>query len=441
MPVFYRGKWINPESTDEWKIAGPSIRSKLDTRIRRFASKPFTVLIAGEQGSGKELIAKAIHERSKRRGKPYVTVNVSALTDTLFESELFGHVKGAFTGATARRTGLIDQATEGTLFLDEIGDLTPEAQAALLRFTQYREKKTVGEDKPYKVDVRLIAATNRDIWEDARQGRFRSDLLDRLDELDLETIPLRHEREDIPDILAHLIKRHEKYFDDEIPNRTVPGHLTTILTELEWWGNVRQLENGVRKFATTGDHFELVPREYRDLLRFLNASKEREWNLGLTLKIVAQGYVEVARSLARQEGINTNNLLMINEKGKRKLTDDPDRNRMEATLNHYPGLQKLFQEYAKRNAPLSYVITRFGRAVLGIEHETALKYPPQISWQLTKNYGETQVTESDFEHLKQNERMRGQIESHPERLIRIMNRKQEFRLSDLYDLPGETRDS
>ena len=204
-----------------------------------------TVLIQGESGTGKELVARAIHYRSPRRDKPFVVINCSALSETLLESELFGHVKGAFTGATGNKRGLFEAAHTGTIFLDEIGDIPASTQVKLLRVLQEGEVKRVGSNEITRVDVRTITATNVNLTQAIKDGKFREDLYYRLNVINVGLPPLRERAEDIPLIAFHMLKRYSERLKKDI--RTFdPGVLET-LQRYRWPGNVRELENVVER--------------------------------------------------------------------------------------------------------------------------------------------------------------------------------------------------
>jgi len=201
------------------------------------------VLIEGESGVGKELIARAIHGQGERRAKPFVAVNCGAIPDNLVESILFGHEKGAFTGATERHTGKFVEASGGTLFLDEVGELPAAAQVKLLRALQEGEVEPVGGRKPVKVDVRLVSATNRNLIEDVKSGRFREDLFYRLHVLPIAVPPLRERSEDISDLVRHFLARIAAEEGKRV--RSISGEALALLGRYSWPGNVRQLENAV----------------------------------------------------------------------------------------------------------------------------------------------------------------------------------------------------
>jgi two-component system, NtrC family, response regulator HydG len=204
-----------------------------------------TVLVTGESGTGKELIAKALHANSGRRKGPLVTVNCAALTETLLESELFGHEKGAFTGAERQRDGRFMQANKGTLFLDEIGEIAPTVQAKLLRAIQEREVQRVGSDRTVTVDVRIVAATNRDLRAQVEAGRFREDLYYRLNVVTLNVPALRERTEDIPPLAQHFLKRFAER--NRKPVKGFTPQAMDLLLKHSWPGNVRELENAIER--------------------------------------------------------------------------------------------------------------------------------------------------------------------------------------------------
>ncbi len=218
---------------------------RLMDEIRKVAPYRTSVLITGESGTGKELVARTIHEMSPRRERPWVAINCSAIPHDLMESELFGYVKGAFTGAAQNRLGRLEQAQGGTLFLDEIGDLAPELQVKLLRVLQEREFSPVGSDQVRSADVRFLAATNRDLRDLVRQGRFREDLFYRLDVYSILVPPLRDRGEDIIQ-LAELFLREISQEADKPVRRIVPAALQ-VLQHYQWPGNVRELRNAVER--------------------------------------------------------------------------------------------------------------------------------------------------------------------------------------------------
>jgi DNA-binding NtrC family response regulator len=214
-----------------------------------------TVLVTGESGTGKELVARAIHERSRRRHGPWVTVNCAAIPETLFESELFGHAKGAFTGAVHDRPGRFEAAQGGTLLLDEVAEVPLGVQAKLLRVLQEKEVERVGEVRPRKVDVRIVAATNRDLAALVEAGGFRSDLFYRLNVFPIESPPLRERREDIPLLAAHFVQAVARRL--RIPPPRLTQGVVRQLMAREWPGNIRELESAIERAAILAEGGEL----------------------------------------------------------------------------------------------------------------------------------------------------------------------------------------
>jgi DNA-binding NtrC family response regulator len=237
----------------------PQMQSVLRT-AEKTAGSAIPVLIEGESGVGKELMARAIHGSGERRARPFVAVNCGAIPDNLVESILFGHEKGAFTGATDRHTGKFVEATGGTLFLDEVGELPLAAQVKLLRAIQEGEVEPVGARKPVRVDVRLISATNRNLTEDVKQGRFREDLFYRLHVFPITVPPLRARPEDISDLVRHFLVRFAAEEGKRI--RSVSAEAIMLLRGFGWPGNVRQLENAVFRAVVLADTDELGVPEF-----------------------------------------------------------------------------------------------------------------------------------------------------------------------------------
>lgn len=219
--------------------------------VGRLAATSLPVLITGESGTGKEVLVRAIHQRSPRASKPFVAVNCGALPAELIESELFGHVRGAFTGAERDRPGLFEEANGGTVFLDEITETTPAFQVKLLRTLQEGEVRRVGSNRPVRVDVRVIAATNRDPKTEAREGRFRQDLLYRLNAVNLHLPPLRERREDILLLARHFAGRLRSKGE---PRLRFSREAVQLLQNYSWPGNIRELENAVMHAAALCDH-------------------------------------------------------------------------------------------------------------------------------------------------------------------------------------------
>ncbi|HLN29124.1 MAG TPA: sigma-54 dependent transcriptional regulator [Gemmataceae bacterium] len=234
-------------------------------RIRLIADTDVTVMIQGESGTGKELVARALHNLSARRGKPFVAASIGAVPETLIESELFGHEKGAFTGAGRQKPGWFEMAHGGTLFLDEVGEMPAKTQVDLLRVLEQREIRRLGGEVSIPVDVRLVTATHRDIAELVSEGKFREDLYYRLNVVPLRVPPLRERRDDIPLLVKHFLveaqQRHQR------PAKEVAGAAMRILCDYSWPGNVRQLRNCMERLVVTVEgptiHAEELPEELR----------------------------------------------------------------------------------------------------------------------------------------------------------------------------------
>ena len=257
--VLLRNAFTNRQLTEEndrlretiesrYEIVGRSfgIRSLLE-RIERVTGTPARVLITGENGPGKELVARAIHRGSQRARKPFIEVNCAAIPSELIESELFGHMKGSFTGAIADRAGKFEQAHGGTLFLDEIGDMSQSAQAKVLRVLQDGFVTRIGGSKPVQVDVRVLAATNKDLEEEIAAGRFREDLYYRLNVVPITVPALRERREDIPLLVRHFLQQFAER--DGLPARSISDEALQRLSELDWPGNVRELRNTMERLV------------------------------------------------------------------------------------------------------------------------------------------------------------------------------------------------
>ncbi|MBT8762856.1 sigma-54-dependent Fis family transcriptional regulator [Desulfohalobiaceae bacterium Ax17] len=234
--------------------------------VERVAQTRSTVLITGESGTGKELIARAIHYSSQRKDAPFVSLNCMSLNPGVLESELFGHEKGSFTGAVARKKGRFELAHQGTLFLDEIGELSSDLQVKLLRVLQEKSFERVGGNEPIKVDIRLVAATNKDLRQAVAKGEFREDLFYRLNVVNIHLPPLRERREDIPLLVAHFLQKLAEENKTEIKSFTPEA--MEYLTAYEWPGNVRQLENVVERclVLSTSQNIDVdeLPAEIRD---------------------------------------------------------------------------------------------------------------------------------------------------------------------------------
>jgi len=273
--------------------------------LDKVAPASTTVLLLGETGTGKELFARAVHDRSPRHERLFVPVNCAALSETLLESELFGHKRGSFTGALNDRKGLFEVAHGGTLFLDEVGETTPAMQAKLLRVLQEGEITPVGETRPRKVDVRVIAATNRRFEEEVKAGRFREDLYYRLRVFPIRIPPLRERREDIPDLVRHFVDRHAAKLNKRVTGVSQPA--MDLLTLYSYPGNVRELENEVERavlLSDAGD--EIAPAALSEVFT-LDADEEVAEPGGTRLRGRADSFAraEIQSALERHDGVKT----------------------------------------------------------------------------------------------------------------------------------------
>ncbi|MDM7915836.1 MAG: sigma 54-interacting transcriptional regulator [Candidatus Eisenbacteria bacterium] len=270
--------------------------------VDRIAPTESTVLITGESGTGKEKIARVIHLQSRRAGQAFVAVNASAIPETLIESELFGHVRGAFTDARDRRRGLFEMADKGTIFLDEIGEMAPSVQVKLLRVLQDREIRPAGSDSPLRVDVRVLAATNADLREAMRAGRFREDLFYRLNVFRIHLPPLRERKEEIPFLARYFLRNFTERYESEVAGFS--DQTWGYLTNYDWPGNVRELENAVEHAVIVTDGPMILPRDLppeiveRGLPR-LGSGEEESIPDGLSLQEVEARYI---RRTLRHEG-------------------------------------------------------------------------------------------------------------------------------------------
>ncbi len=253
-------------------IGQSGVMQEVFKAVEKVVNSNVTVLIQGESGTGKELIARAIHFHSaSRSSKPFVAVNCTALPESLLESELFGHEKGAFTGAIGRRIGKFEQANNGTIFLDEIGLMSPATQSKVLRVLQEREFERVGGTELIKVDVRVISATNRDLEDAMKKGEFREDLYYRLSVFPIKLPPLRDRREDIPLLAAHFLKR---YCDQE--NKQIEGihpDALELMMAYHWPGNVRELENAIERAVVLASGTEVTAKELPPAVRSIGEKK------------------------------------------------------------------------------------------------------------------------------------------------------------------------
>ncbi len=274
--------------------------------IGKIAEYKTTCLIIGESGVGKELVARAIHKRGSRANGPFVAINCGAIPENLLESELFGHKKGAFTDATSDRRGLFEEATSGTLFLDEIGELPLSLQVKLLRVLQEEHIRRLGDVKDIKIDVRIVAATHRDLQAEVKAGRFREDLFYRLNVLPLVIPPLRERKEDIPLLIDHFLARNNARLGTSI--RGLDAEARKALIDYSWPGNVRELENTIERAMVLADsdllHVQDLPervREARDPVQMQLASGEL--SIKKTTRVIEE--VLIRRALQKTKGNRT----------------------------------------------------------------------------------------------------------------------------------------
>ena len=281
--------------------------NKIFEIIRKVAPYKSTILITGESGTGKELVAKAIHYNSDRSKMFFVPVNCGAIPENLLESELFGHVKGAFTDAIRTKKGLFEEADEGTIFLDEIGELPAQLQVKLLRVLQDGEIRRVGESKSIQINVRIIAATVKDLAKEVNEGRFRDDLFYRLNVLHLSIPPLRERKEDIPLLIQHFINKHNQNLNKHI--KEVDSKALELLMNYKWSGNVREVENTIERAVvlTDGDRIELdnLPFEIQNFQNEVPmvSMAEEEYSVKKASRMLEMGLIR--KALRKTKGNHT----------------------------------------------------------------------------------------------------------------------------------------
>ena len=260
---------VPQESRAERPLGGidsPSM-ARIERLIGKAATCELAVLIVGESGTGKEIVAREIHRRSLRSAKPFFSENCAALTETLLESELFGHVRGSFTGAERDRKGILELAHQGTLFLDELGDMSLAMQSKLLRVLQEGEVRPVGSRATTRVDVRFISATNRDLHRLVEQGLFRLDLFYRINVITIALPPLRDRREDIPHLVEYFIQRYARRVG--CPRKQFVDHALDLLCAYSWPGNIRELENTVYRCLVLSEDFQIDAHDLPERIRKL----------------------------------------------------------------------------------------------------------------------------------------------------------------------------
>lgn len=303
-------------------IAGAPAMQQVVRLGERAARSDIPILVTGESGVGKELVAQSIMAASKRAGEPFVAVNCGAIPENLVESTLFGHEKGAFTGAVGKHAGKFQEADGGTLFLDEIGELPLDMQVKLLRALQEGEVDPVGSKRPVKVNVRIISATNRDLAEQVAEGQFREDLFYRLNVFPIEVPSLKERKEDVPALVRHFIGRFNAQEDKSILDAAPETH--ALLASYDWPGNVRQLENSVFRAVVLADSDTLKPEDFPQIS-------------GLTPSIEAGGHVSGADVLAEVVSSIAAPVEIMDDGGHLRSLEDIERDLIEFAIENYAG--------------------------------------------------------------------------------------------------------
>jgi two-component system response regulator PilR (NtrC family) len=307
--------------------------------IETVAEVQSTVLITGESGTGKELVARAIHDLSPRAEKPFISINCGAFTETLLESELFGYVKGAFTGANANRKGLFEAANRGTIFLDEIGEMSPAMQVKLLRVLQERKVRPVGAHEELSVDARVIAATNRDLKQMSGDGTFREDLYYRISVIPIALPPLRDRREDIPDLIDHFIN---KFCSQTGRQLSITPKAMQLLEGYMWGGNVRELEHTVERAVALERGTEITAERLPEHITNYNAERINaefdlpDVGLNLTAHLDNLEKTYVVEALRKTDGNQTKaaELLQMQVRSLRHLLDKHNLRSLSAQMRN-----------------------------------------------------------------------------------------------------------
>lgn len=280
-------------------VVGPNrAMRRMYNLLWKVAPTDSTVLITGESGTGKELVAKAVHRNSERKGGPFITVDCGSVVSTLFESEIFGHVKGAFTDAVANKQGKLELAQGGTIFFDEIGNINLQSQAKLLRAIQEREISRVGDAKVVKIDVRIVAATNADLRKAVQDGKFREDLYYRINVVNVELPPLRERKDDIPPLVSHFIAKYNKSRKRAVASASEKA--MELMTDYSWPGNIRELENVIERAVILCDGRTIQPWDLPLREASLAAVTESEGTAAGTLDEVEKQHI--ARALRKFHG-------------------------------------------------------------------------------------------------------------------------------------------
>ena len=293
--------------------------------IEKIAVTDSTVLISGESGTGKEIAARAIHFHSRRRERPFVSINCGALPENLLESELFGHVKGSFTGAIANKKGMFETAEKGTLFLDEVGEMSPWTQVKLLRTLQDRKVRRVGGTDEFPIDVRIIGATNQDLKKRIEEGKFREDLFYRLNVISLELPPLRNRKEDIPLLVSHFLSKYCDKMGRDM-KRMAP-RVMKVFESYSWPGNVRELENSIERIIAIEERETITESSLPEELISPQREQDRSYevkpgfDLNTTLDDISRNFVQQALQRTNGNLKETATLLGINYRSLRYLIE------------------------------------------------------------------------------------------------------------------------
>jgi two-component system response regulator PilR (NtrC family) len=321
-------------------IIGTSAKMQAIFRmIETVAEVQSTILITGESGTGKELVARAIHDLSPRAEKPFISINCGAFTETLLESELFGYVKGAFTGANTNRKGLFEAANKGTIFLDEIGEMSPAMQVKLLRVLQERKVRPVGAHDEIPIDTRVIAATNRDLKKMSSEGTFREDLFYRISVIPINLPPLRERREDIPDLVEHFVAKFCAISGKKL---TVSARAMQLLENYVWSGNVRELEHTIERSVALERGDEITPERLPDHITNYNPERisaeftlpDEGLNLAAHLDNLEKTYVLEALKKANGNQTKAAELLQMQVRSLRHLLDKHNLRSLSARMRN-----------------------------------------------------------------------------------------------------------
>jgi DNA-binding NtrC family response regulator len=324
---YWRSK-LDSNVENEFVIDKQSKMLEVLNNVKRMAQSKASVLIQGESGTGKEIIAHSIYSHSQRNSKPFIKVNCAALSESLLESELFGHEKGAFTGADLKRMGRFELANGGTLLLDEISEVSPKIQAKLLRVLEQEEFERVGGSKTLKVDVRIIATTNRDLEREIEKENFRQDLYFRLNVIPVIVPPLRERREDIPVLAEYFLKKYKSEIDT--PLTGISKEAIDILVKYDWPGNVREIKNLIHRCTVMIDSEVLLPEHFENMLNINKPRTNSELSVGQTIEDVERELIY--KTLEKTRGNKTRAAEILN------ITARTLRNK----LSRYKELQSAF---------------------------------------------------------------------------------------------------